>query len=573
MTPFLFLMSCMSGRFVIDLDYDEDNDGFTTKEGDCWDNPNEDAWPINIDGERVNPADIHPGAPEIRHSRVDDNCNGWDDEDWDGDGFRVLDDDCDDHNSSVFPGSIELNDDLQNDCNADNYVDGVNYLNNLVKFGGQVGDHAGVSLAGGDLNGDGYSDIVAGGERANSEAGVSYAVFGHDNPWEAENSLADADAVVDGDSENDQSGSSVAACDLDGDGFADWAVGALAYDASASNGGGVALFLGSADFAGSFAFGNADTLWWGSSTGANAGVAIACGHVNTQETATLLVGASGLNGAQGGVYLVQADTLSGSLQGEPLNGYADGDRFGSAIDASNDVTGDGLLDDVLVGSPGDSSNGVSAGAAYLFPGGKSIDNNSRLALYEGNSAYDAAGTAVALLPDIDGDGYGEVAIGAPFHDGASEDGGMVAINQGPFDPDLESKNLRDSDILIDGLEAGGEFGLSLATIDFDQDGTGDLVVGSLNDINGEDSGAAYLYLGRNLVLGSSFDTSLADATFVGEAASHSFVLANLGNVNGQAYDNMPAFDDLGIGAPDTLGRDGAFYLVFGQATEKQEGDL
>ncbi len=565
MNPLLFLLMSCSGRWVFDLDHDEDNDGFTTKEGDCADNPN---VTLNDNQENPIPSDeINSGATEIRYNGIDDNCNGMDDEDADGDNFSVLDGDCDDNNAAIFPGGIEFRDGLKNDCTADTYVDGINYLRNLVTFGGQSGDHAGWRLAGGDLNGDGNSDIVAGGNRASGEAGISYSAFGHEGTWEAENSFADANVSVTGDSENDQSGSSETVCDLDGDGFADWAIGSIGDDSGATNGGGVALFLGSTDFNGSFSFGSANSLWWNSQLNANAGTSLACGDVNTQDSATLLVGAPGLNGAQGAVYAVSKNT-SGDLDtsaSSVLYGKADGDHFGSAIAASGDVNGDGL-DDLLVGTPGDSSNGSSVGSASLFLGGETISSNP-FAVYQGTDAYDQAGTSIAILPDMDGDGYDETVVAAPFHDGSGQDSGAVYVNRGGFG--LSDKELRNSDMIINGSEAGGEFGLSVTSVgDFDADGLGDLAVGSLSDANGEDAGIAYLYLGKNLATASSLDTSSADAAFVGDAGSHAFALAGVGNVNGQVYEQVGPYDDLAIGAPDALDGSGQLFAIFGQASEE-----
>ena len=55
-------------------------------------------------------AAIHPGALEIRHDLIDQNCNGMNDEDQDGDGQTVTAGDCDDLKPYIFTNAIEFRD-------------------------------------------------------------------------------------------------------------------------------------------------------------------------------------------------------------------------------------------------------------------------------------------------------------------------------------------------------------------------------------------------------------------------------------------------------------------------------
>ncbi|MBU1537713.1 putative metal-binding motif-containing protein [Myxococcota bacterium] len=79
---------------------DADNDGFTVAQGDC-----------NDEDE-----DINPLAVEVPDG-VDNNCDGFIDDDYDGDGYGVADD-CDDTNQFINPGMVEsCGDGIDNNCN------------------------------------------------------------------------------------------------------------------------------------------------------------------------------------------------------------------------------------------------------------------------------------------------------------------------------------------------------------------------------------------------------------------------------------------------------------------------
>ncbi len=88
------------------LGADNDGDGLTENDGDCWDND---------DG-------VYPGATEVPN-QVDDDCDGTIDEgtawfDDDGDGFNDREGDCDDRSASIYPGAAESYDTIDNDCDG-----------------------------------------------------------------------------------------------------------------------------------------------------------------------------------------------------------------------------------------------------------------------------------------------------------------------------------------------------------------------------------------------------------------------------------------------------------------------
>ncbi|MBU1244980.1 putative metal-binding motif-containing protein [Myxococcota bacterium] len=81
---------------------DVDQDGFTVEQGDCDDTDDQ----------------INPNAVEVADG-VDNDCDGFTDDDYDGDGFGVAED-CNDNDAYINPGVAEAcNDTIDNNCNGD----------------------------------------------------------------------------------------------------------------------------------------------------------------------------------------------------------------------------------------------------------------------------------------------------------------------------------------------------------------------------------------------------------------------------------------------------------------------
>lgn len=194
---------------------------------------------------------------------------------------------------------------------------------------------------------------------------------------------------------------------------------------------------------------------------------------------------------------VRSETRIASDRGGFDGSLADGDGFGSAVAAIGDLGGSESLvfgdlapdgvDDLAAGAPGDSSGRANAGAVWLLfmdADGK-VAHQRRITTDKGGftgnlDADDRFGSAITLLPDLDGDGIDELAVGAPGDDDRGavwvlfmEAGGRVRDDQKISDGrgDLDS-NLRNGD----------GFGSALATVtpaqgDFNADGIADLLVG------------------------------------------------------------------------------------------------
>jgi hypothetical protein len=264
--------------------------------------------------------------------------------------------------------------------------------------------------------------------------------------------------------------------DLNGDGNADLAA------CTVDNGGVRILFL---DGAGGLA--SATTLGPLGPLGLGFGASLAApGDLDGDGVVDLLVGAPGdySAGADAGSVWVELLNSDGTLKAahkitEGQGGFAGlldaGDQFGSGVGGIGDVNGDGFVD-IGVGALGTDAGGSSRGALWvLFMGpGATVIGQVRITSGEGGFTGtlhdgDFLGAAVALLSDLDGDGRGEVAVGAPGDDGNAPGGfdesyGAVWILDLAPDGTVQHhvKFGKNSGLGLGTLEVEGRFGTELA---------------------------------------------------------------------------------------------------------------
>jgi hypothetical protein len=258
-------------------------------------------------------------------------------------------------------------------------------------------DDSGYSVASaGDVNGDGFADLIIGAIHARPHghsSGSSYVVFGK-VAFPKRIALSSLDGKngfrLDGVAEGDRSGRSVAgAGDVNGDGFADVIVGAYTADPHSSDAGSSYVVFGKASaFAASFELSNIDGTNGfrldGVAKDDLSGFSVAgAGDVNGDGFADLIVGAYGTDGAyppgsySGSSYVVfgkasgfaAAIDLS-SLDGKNgfrLDGVAQYDSSGRLVASAGDVNGDGF-DDVIVGASSADPHGTRSGSSYVVFG-------------------------------------------------------------------------------------------------------------------------------------------------------------------------------------------------------------
>ncbi|XP_043236786.1 integrin alpha-PS5-like [Amphibalanus amphitrite] len=203
------------------------------------------------------------------------------------------------------------------------------------------------------------------------------------------------------------------------------------------------------------------------------GYAVGSGRFLAGEPGTqLLVGAPRAAGARGKVFLL---TL-GADDNQVFNVIAErvgddvGDYYGGAVLAA-DVNGDGL-DDALVGAPLTAGDSFDEGRVYvlLSSGDGQLREEARLV---GQSEGGRFGTTVASLGDLDGDGYQDVAVAAPYED---EGRGAVYIFRGGIGFVTEPAQRIAAVDISDALQG---FGISISRgVDLDGNAMPDFAVGA-----------------------------------------------------------------------------------------------
>jgi len=449
------------------------------------------------------------------------------------------------------------------------FAETVNVSDADVTARGGPSDNAGWSVAAaGDVNGDGAADFVVGAPRSDvggENAGAAYLVFG---PVDGEITLADAAVTLVGESATDQAGWSVAGVgDLNDDGYDDVVVGAPFSDIAASNGGAAYVVYGNASFSNQTDLGDATALV-GTDDDDQVGLSVA--SASGPGFDGVVVGAPGDDtGGEnaGAAYLVAAASLNGSVGVETgatatLVGESAGDEAGSAVANAGDVDGDGS-DEILVGASrhDGSENRTDAGAAYLVDtsANGTVSLGDAAATFVGESSGDQAGFAVSSAGDVNGDGTADLLVGAPYSDTNAREAGAAYVVYGGTDLGGVT-DLSNADVRLLGANAFDRAGWSVGrTYSAGQtcDDIADVVVGA-PDAGSENAGAAYLVAG-NASLDEAVSLADADATFVGAAEGDRVGYAVSGLVDANA-DDAP---DVVVGAPATAENSGAVSVFLG----------
>jgi hypothetical protein len=286
-------------------------------------------------------------------------------------------------------------------------------------FGGSV-------ARAGDLNGDGYDDVVIGASLYDEgpAPGNDGRVFVYLGGPSGLRSSPDFVEQVLGDSTEARLGASVSAAgDFDCDGRDDF-VATVNSVASITTSAHLAVFF-DVPLASQRRIYVGTSIPWA--------VALV-GDVNGDGCSDLVLGNDRFYGSagEGAVVLYAGRTRDGGVASVTWNFGIDRSRFGAAVAGAGDVNGDGHPD-LLVGAPehGELPGTAYEGRAYLFLGnGRSFDGTAAWVEDPVNQEFSKFGASVAGAGDIDGDGFADFVVGAPEYDGAQAKQGRFFVYYG-----------------------------------------------------------------------------------------------------------------------------------------------
>mgnify|MGYP006287539275 CR=1 FL=1 len=449
--------------------------------------------------------------------------------------------------ATYFGYSVSAAGDVNNDGYDDIIIGAYEYNSHsgrvYIYYGGQIIDHvADVILDGeegcnfgmsvsqaGDINQDGYDDVIIGAAGYNSCTGRAFIYYGSETMDNI------ADVILNGENTDDQFGRSVSAAgDVNNDGYDDIVVGAWYYN---SRTGRVYLYYGSDDMDDV-----ADVTMTGETTFSFFGESISkAGDVNKDGFDDIIVGIPRYNNYMGRTHVYYGGVTMDNMPDVTMTGESSQNQFGCSVCSAGDVNNDGY-DDVIVGAKGYNSY---TGRAYIYNGGASMDSYADITM-TGEATGDNFGCSVSTAGNVNNDDYDDVIVGANGY--GDQNIGRVYVYYGEETMD------NGADIIMNGQGNHDQFGCSVSAAgDVNNDDYDDIVIGAYYYNSG--TGRAYVFYGSENM------DNVADVVCTGEGSGNRFgySVSNAGDVNGDS------FDDIIVGAiyyTDSMER-GRVYIYYG----------
>jgi hypothetical protein len=326
--------------------------------------------------------------------------------------------------------------------------------------------------------------------------------------------------------------------DINGDGFADVAVGDPAADSSTGR---VEIYLGSPT---GLAESPAVTLVGPDGAGGYFGpLALSLGDINGDGLPELAVQAREADSGAGRVHVYLGAT--DRIDTEPAFSLDDaGGHFGSDMSSVGDFNGDGYCD-YVIGGPG-------VALAFLYLGSPTARPSSTSRIYHDDGTTSLFGIAISG-GDINGDGLGDFAVGSSH---ALSYAGRVHVFLGRTSVPMliAASTFRERP-----ADAFTRFGSALAIAgDLNGDGFSELAVGAVGDGRPSETGSVHVYSGSSAGVALDPSTSLSHGT---QAFNH------LGVSAASAHDlNGDGFDDLMIGSVPRASSLGQVLVYLGSSS-------
>jgi hypothetical protein len=247
-----------------------------------------------------------------------------------------------------------------------------------------------------------------------------------------------------------------------------------------------------------------------------------------------------------------------------------------------DLNLDGFAD-LVIGAPlhdGGGAPGAERGAVFVHWGTANGPSPAPGLTIYGQEDGARFGSSIAFVGDVNGHGAPDLLVGAPLDDGdgnTADDGidrGRALIFFGG--PAMDAT----PDVTMTGVEAGAEFGTSVARIaDTNGDGFDDWIVGApFDDGDGNatddavDRGRAFFFYGSSVPDGNP------DVVFTGPEAHSEFGTAvdSAGDINGGGAEDIAVgapFDDGDGNATDEGANRGRVYVFYGGSVLDATPDL